>query len=71
MVTGNGAITDRLQETAYQNGRFNFHKQEDRSCSLELVTALYAKSSLTRNTRWQPGSLLTSALVLLKGKVPC
>lgn len=70
MVTGSVAITDRLQGTAYQNWRLNFHKQKDHSCSLKLVTVLYAKSNLTRNTRWQPGSLLTSALILVKVNVP-
>lgn len=70
MVTGNGAITDRLQGTAYQNWRLNFHKQKAHSCSLKLVTVLHAKSNLTRNTSWEPGSLLTSALVLLKVKIP-
>lgn len=57
VVAGNGAITDRPQGTAYQNWRLNFHKQKDHSCSLKPVTALSTKSNLTRNTRWEPGSL--------------
>lgn len=45
-----------FKEQFYWSWRLNFSKQKDHSCSCQLVT----KSNLTRNTREEPASLLTS-----------